>query len=437
MKKFLLILMSIIVLAVLCCGALVGCAGNGDTNNDAGKQEENNPTTPVNPDKPSTPEMPNTPSTPDTEEEYIEWSPEEFFEVWFASDNKSYFMPTLGITAKLHSNISSNLQIQDDIFHRIDEFDGDTVNVYIGGGNLGEDKLTWDATIYTKDMMEESSDIEFDDIVGYFNAMMKYQEDWQQWWDYDKESFNTRFKRNSQGWYEQVGVSVGLEIRFTKTSFMIKSPGYPEFEYAEVFTIGSDEITIPNEAKDALQLEIKKAKSPSEFLERWLAAENKTFYLKDGDGCVSLYDNMLMLTDKNNNDPFAIKIYEYVGGKINCYETNDKSGWTAKTYTIEEIETEWDFTFDGMQSLMMRFDYGVYDEYCKITEEICQQYFVRDWTWYVGNGEYEKQKFQITGKDLTIKFDYGYLTNNFDKKYVMGAEKIIIPDEAKEALKNA
>ncbi|MDE6967756.1 MAG: hypothetical protein K2P12_03775, partial [Clostridia bacterium] len=321
--------MTVIMLMVLCSVALVGCA---DVNLPAGGDNQEN-------NKPVVPD----PVEPDDSGEYIQSSLTEFFTLWFESKNKSFYMPHSGIRGILNDNIAMVTETMDHSYCNIYEYEGRNVNIYRGSGETSDKTLEWN---YTKKVLDESTDAEYFDIVNYFNDLMKHSADWQEWWIFSDEFFEENFVQDEEGFYVGQEVLIGVKIGFTGTEMRLISPGYPEFEYTEVYTIGSDKIVIPEEAKDAMQTEINKAKSPAEFIQRWLDGGNKTFYIQDGNGVGTLYENMFMMTDGEN----TYSIYEYVDGKINHYTTT-QNGWEAKVYTVEEMEEQMGVTFEGIQTL--------------------------------------------------------------------------------------
>lgn len=173
--------------------------------------------------------------------------------------------------------------------------------------------------------------------------------------------------------------------------------------------------------------------SPAQFIQKWLDSKNKTFYIKDGTAKGVVYGNLFMMTDCEK----TFSIYEYVDGKINHYTTTS-TGWEAYIYTVEDIEKDLDIKFEGINSIMRYFDYGKIDDILPITEDVFSANFEQKDGWYVGKNNFNNQKYKITANELTLKYiDDSLLTTKFDGKYVIGADPIVIPNEAKEALKKA
>ncbi len=190
------------------------------------------------------------------------------------------------------------------------------------------------------------------------------------------------------------------EIKFVDTTY--------DFEFS--FTIGSNAIVIPQEAKDALENKVDDTipNSISEFVQKWIDSKSK-YMIEDGGSTLKVYNNLCHVVTEDFefyseiNDSLVIQW-------ISPIEEGTDRNWnvTAAEYDnkMDIVNAAWPGSISGF------FDYD--------------QYFTYQNGVYIGSGErFENTTIEITATTLIIK-ENDVITTEL---IIGGVESFEIPEE--------
>lgn len=220
MKKKIILIVSIVLVAVTACALLVGCTAS---------------------------------------------TPFDFMEKWFNAEKKSYFSYsesstlTSNVATYFDGNLIKSTQVstkKDSEGNKVTttnvvivEFSGKDINYYYGTQTDNE-TMTWEVSV-----SEYDEDETMPSMKRYFNGNIEIHEVIT---DIDKEDFQKNFKKKD-GWYQPI-IPVKYDyigIKFTAKEMLIKDDIDEDIEFSYKYAIGSEDISIPAEATKAL-VEYKK-----------------------------------------------------------------------------------------------------------------------------------------------------------------------------------
>ena len=173
-------------------------------------------------------------------------NPSDFLEKWFDSNSK--YMNMGNIEIGINGNIAyTKTKINDKDYYSYIEIDGDNVISY--SGVVADNKIVWTKKTMTKAQAKEM--LRLDKDIESINDIIKGQMEFS---SEDFKDFDKNFTKKDGVYIANENTDLeGVTIKLsTKEMIMTFTEG--ELEVTYTLGIGYDKITIPKEAKDAAEM---------------------------------------------------------------------------------------------------------------------------------------------------------------------------------------
>ena len=199
-------------------------------------------------------------------------------------------------------------------------------------------------------------------------------------------------------------------------------------------TLGADPITIPQEAIDALEDTSTDEEKiiPNDIIDAWNSTNSKKFTVIDNEVVATFIynDNIIVVEIIRAGTQEEIYFLERSGNDLNEYRRHSMGEWQA--YTRKDIFEEQYANMNEVFDILLNDMYGDSEIFTIIEHSKNTDNMIYNNGIYIGKADTILENYRIFAHENDVR--YLDINNAFEFTCTLGADPIIIPQEAKDAL---